>query len=133
MFLTKEEQAMCDGEAGETIRKSMDILVALGDIYGASKLVDITSAQVSGVSYKTIGEAGLEYLEDLASDGLGVASVNASLNPPGTDLDNWKSLGFPEEFSIKLIIVLKKDPTLELGSSSASNATPSQRLPAPFA
>ena len=43
----------------------MDILVALGDIYGASKLVDITSAQVSGVSYKTIGDAGLEYLEDL--------------------------------------------------------------------
>ena len=47
---------MCDGEFGETIRKSMDILVALGDIYGASKLVDITSAQVSGVSYKTIGD-----------------------------------------------------------------------------
>ena len=38
MFLTKEEQAMCDGEYGETIRKSMDILVALGDIYGATFL-----------------------------------------------------------------------------------------------
>mgnify|MGYP003307513552 CR=1 FL=1 len=99
MFLTNEEQQMCDGEFGETIRKSMDILVALGDIYGAPKLVDITSAQVSGVSYKTIGEAGLEYLEDLASDGLGVASVNASLNPPGTDLDNWEELGFPEYFA----------------------------------
>ena len=80
MFLTKEEQAMCDGEFGETIRKSMDILVALGDIYGASKLVDITSAQVSGVSYKTIGDAGLEYLEDLAKDGSGKATINASLS-----------------------------------------------------
>ena len=38
MFLTKKEEQMCDGEFGETIRKSMDILVALGDIYGASKL-----------------------------------------------------------------------------------------------
>ena len=57
MFLTKKEEQMCDGEFGETIRKSMDILVAVGDIYGASKLVDITSAQVSGVSYKTIGDA----------------------------------------------------------------------------
>ena len=66
MFLTKKEEQMCDGEFGETVRKSMDILVALGDIYGASKLVDITSAQVSGVSYKTIGDAGLEYLQDLA-------------------------------------------------------------------
>ena len=34
MFLTNEDQQMCDGEFGETIRKSMDILVALGDIYG---------------------------------------------------------------------------------------------------
>ena len=101
MFLTDEEQQMCDGEFGETIRKSMDILVALGDIYGAPKLVDITSAQVSGVSYKTIGGAGLEYLEDLALDGSGKATINASLNPPGTDLDNWEKLGFPKEFSIK--------------------------------
>ena len=66
MFLTKEEEKMASGEYGETIRKSMDILIALGDIYGAEKFVDIKSAQVSGVSYKTIGQAGLEYLEDLA-------------------------------------------------------------------
>ncbi len=101
MFLTKKEQEMCDGEYGETIRKSMDILVALGDIYGASKLVDITSAQVSGVSYKTIGDAGLEYLQDLASDGSGKSTINASLNPPGTDLDNWEALGFPRDFAVK--------------------------------
>ena len=67
MFLTREEEKMADGEYGETIRKSMDILIALGDIYGAEKFVDIKSAQVSGVSYKTIGEAGLEYLQDLAA------------------------------------------------------------------
>ena len=101
MYLTNEEEKMCNGEFGETIRKSMDILVALGDIYGAPKLVDITSAQVSGVSYKTIGEAGLEYLQDLASDKTTQARVNSTLNPPGTDLDNWKALGFPEEFAIK--------------------------------
>ncbi|MCQ2972375.1 MAG: aconitase X catalytic domain-containing protein [archaeon] len=101
MYLTNEEEKMCNGEFGETIRKSMDILVALGDIYGAPKLVDITSAQVSGVSYKTIGEAGLEYLQDLASDKTAQARVNSTLNPPGTDLDNWKALGFPEEFAIK--------------------------------
>ena len=37
----------------------------------------------------------------MAGDGLGVASVNASLNPPGTDLDNWEKLGFPRDFAIK--------------------------------
>lgn len=122
MFLTKEEEQMCDGEFGETIRKSMDILVALGDIYGASKLVDITSAQVSGVSYKTIGEAGLEYLQDLAGDGLGVASVNASLNPPGTDLDNWEKLGFPREFAIKQNQIV--DAYGNLGIAKTCTCTP---------
>ena len=114
MFLTKEEEKMANGEYGETIRKSMDILIALGDIYGAEKFVDIKSAQVSGVSYKTIGQAGLEYLEDLArtaeiiynengtiSDKSGIATISATLNPAGTDLDNWEDFGFPPEFAKK--------------------------------
>ena len=122
MFLTKKEEQMCDGEFGETIRKSMDILVALGDIYGASKLVDITSAQVSGVSYKTIGQAGLEYLEDLASEEFEFSGINASLNPPGTDLDNWKALGFPEEFSIKQNQIV--DAYGKLGISKTCTCTP---------
>lgn len=122
MFLTKKEEQMCDGEFGETIRKSMDILVALGDIYGASKLVDITSAQVSGVSYKTIGQAGLEYLEDLASEEFEYSGINASLNPPGTDLDNWKALGFPEEFSIKQNQIV--DAYGKLGISKTCTCTP---------
>ena len=121
MYLTKEEQAMCDGEAGETIRKSMDILVALGDIYGASKLVDITSAQVSGVSYKTIGDAGLEYLQDLAQEKVDT-KINASLNPPGTDLDNWQDLGFPEYFAKKQNEIV--DAYGELGISKTCTCTP---------
>ena len=122
MFLTKEEQEMCDGEYGETIRKSMDILVALCDIYGASGLVDITSAQVSGVSYKTIGDAGLEYLQDLARDGSGKATINASLNPPGTDLDNWEELGFPRDFAIKQNEIV--DAYADLGISKTCTCTP---------
>ena len=122
MFLTKEEQEMCDGEYGETIRKSMDILVALGDIYGAFGLVDITSAQVSGVSYKTIGDAGLEYLQDLARDGSGKATINASLNPPGTDLDNWEELGFPRDFAIKQNEIV--DAYADLGISKTCTCTP---------
>ena len=122
MFLTKKEEQMCDGEFGETIRKSMDILVALGDIYGASKLVDITSAQVSGVSYKTIGQAGLEYLEDLASEEFEYSGINASLNPPGTDLDNWESLGSRREFSIKQNQIV--DAYAKLGISKTCTCTP---------
>ena len=43
---------------GPTLQKMMEILVALGDIYGADKLIPVKSAQIAGVSYKTIGDAG---------------------------------------------------------------------------
>ena len=135
MFLTKEEEKMANGEYGETIRKSMDILIALGDIYGAEKFVDIKSAQVSGVSYKTIGQAGLEYLEDLAStaeiiynengtisDKSGIATISATLNPAGTDLDNWEDFGFPPEFAKKQVDICNAYGAL--GISTTCTCTP---------
>lgn len=99
MYLTGEEEKMYQGEYGETIKKSMEILVALGDIYQAERLVNITSAQVSGVSYKTIGDAGLEYLEDLARDTQARTRVASTLNPAGVDLEKWEELGFSPEFT----------------------------------
>jgi hypothetical protein len=99
MYLTKKEEKMYQGEYGKTIKKSMEILVALGDIYDAEKLVNITSAQVSGVSYKTIGDAGMEYLEDLALDHQAKTKIPSTLNPAGIDLEHWKELGFSSEFA----------------------------------
>jgi predicted aconitase len=38
MELTKQEQSMLDGKEGYAVRKSMEILVALGEIFGAKNL-----------------------------------------------------------------------------------------------
>ena len=38
MHLTAEEQKMLDGAYGETVRRSMKVLVALGEIYGADHM-----------------------------------------------------------------------------------------------
>ena len=43
MILTKEQQAIYDGEKGETLAKVMKTLVMYGDAFGAEKLVPITS------------------------------------------------------------------------------------------
>ena len=43
MILTKEQQAILDGEKGETLAKVMKTLVVYGDAFGAEKLVPITS------------------------------------------------------------------------------------------
>ena len=80
MQLTDKEQAILDGESGEGAQKAMELVVALGKIYRADGLVDITSAHLSGASYKTIGDGGLKYLEDMVAGGAKV-SVNSTLNP----------------------------------------------------
>jgi predicted aconitase len=96
--LTAEEQAMLEGEAGPGVQKAMEIVVALGKIYGASDLVPVASVQVSGVSYKNLGDAGLEFLEQWAAQGAR-AQVPATLNPAGMDLVGWPRLGFSEAFA----------------------------------
>jgi predicted aconitase len=96
--LTAEERAMLDGEAGPGVQKAMEIVVALGQIYGAQDLVPAASVQVSGVSYKNLGDAGLAFLEEWASQGARTR-VPATLNPAGMDLVAWRELGFSEAFA----------------------------------
>ena len=120
MHLTREEERMYEGEEGPAVEKSMEILVALGDIYGAEKLVNITSAQISGVSYKTIGDAGLEFLEELSKDAQ--VRVPSTLNPAGVDLEIWKELGFSEEFTKKQLAIV--DAYRKMGVSTTCTCTP---------
>ena len=99
MNLTKQEQKMLAGEEGYAVSKSMEILTALGDIYGAESLINVGSVQVAGVSYHNLGDAGLEFLNELAKDGK--VRVLTTLNPAGMDLENWKQLGISEDFAVK--------------------------------
>ena len=67
MHLTKEEEKILDGENGEVMGRLFRLLVRLGEIYGADKMIPVGSVQVAGVSYKSIGDPGTEFLEDLGS------------------------------------------------------------------
>ncbi len=98
LHLTPEEEAMLQGAEGPGVRRAMEMVVALGRIYGARRLVPIASAQVSGVSYKNLGQAGLEFLRTWAQEGAR-ARVPGFLNPAGMDMERWRALGIPEEFA----------------------------------
>jgi predicted aconitase len=98
MRLSPEEQAMLAGDFGPGVGKAMEILNALGTIYGAEDLVPVTSVQVAGVSYKNLGEAGLEFLAEWAAQGARVR-VPTTLNPAGLDLERWRELGFDADFA----------------------------------
>ena len=100
MKFTSEEQDMLAGACGQATRKAMEILSALGTIYGAERMIPISSVQIAGVSYDNLGQAGLQFLSEMAEGG-GKARVLATLNPAGMDIESWQILGIPEEFAEK--------------------------------
>lgn len=102
MRLTKNQENMLSGEKGEAVEKAMEILVGLGDIFEAERLIPIQNAHISGVSIRTSGEAGLNFVEEMVEKGA-ETSVPTTINPAGMDLQNWKDLGAPEELSKKQI------------------------------
>ncbi|HEV8594430.1 MAG TPA: aconitase X catalytic domain-containing protein [Thermoplasmata archaeon] len=94
MHLTREEDALAkEGTPAEQL--SMRILTTLGDVYGADRLIPIKSAHVSGVSLKTLGEPGLEFLEGFAATAK--VRVRTTVNPMGLDPERAKELGIPPE------------------------------------
>ncbi|WP_421908134.1 aconitase X [Methanolacinia petrolearia] len=118
MQLDREDENILAGEYGETRQKMMEILVALGKVFGAEELVPITSAQISGASYKTIGEWGLEWLRNLAAR----VAVLSVLNPVGMPRDNWRDIGISKEFADKQLAVM--DAYRKLGVKMECTCTP---------
>jgi len=98
MFLTRVQEQMLEGEHGDAVRKSMELLVALGDVFGAERLTSVESAHISGVSYKNLGDAGTEWLEEQAALG-SRCRVRATLNPAGMDMEKWREMNVPPEFA----------------------------------
>ena len=121
MHLTKDEERTFNGENGESARKAMELVVALGKIYGAEDLVSITSAHLSGASYKTIGDGGTKYLEDMVNGGAKV-TVNSTLNPVGMDRGRWKEMHIRPDFAEKQLKII--DLYGKMGVKTTCSCTP---------
>jgi hypothetical protein len=118
MQLDAVEQALLAGEHGETRQQMMELLVALGTVFGAERMVPIVTAQVSGASYKTIGEWGLRWLRSLDAR----VAVPTILNPVGMPREGWRDLGISPEFAARQNEVL--DAYRKLGVRLECTCTP---------
>jgi predicted aconitase len=105
MFLSNAEERILSGENGEVMERLFRLLVRLGEIYGADKMIPIGSAQVAGVSYKSIGDPGVDFLEDYANKGACVKVVTY-LNPAGMDIEDWQELRIPASFAEKQLRII---------------------------
>jgi predicted aconitase len=86
----------------------------------AKSLIKVGSVQVAGVSYHNLGDAGLEFLNELAVDGR--VRVLTTLNPAGMDLENWQQLGISPEFAEKQNLVI--DAFKRMGILISCTCTP---------
>jgi predicted aconitase len=121
MHLSVEEQDMLGGAMGPGVRKAIEIVTALGRIYGAERLVPVGSVQVAGVSYKNLGDAGLAFLAEWADQGARVR-VPTTLNPAGMDLVRWRTLGFDAEFARRQLSVV--EAFARMGVTTTCTCTP---------
>lgn len=84
MHLTGEEERALDGEYGEALGAAYRVLVAVGGLLDAPRLIPVKSVHVSGVNYANMGDAGLEFLEEFSREAR--VSVPTTVNPCGVDV-----------------------------------------------
>lgn len=96
MRLTREEESMLAGKSGWPVQKSMEILVQLGEIYGAEKMIKVSNVHMPGSSVVVAGEAGTKFVEKMAGLG-GKFCALTTLNPGAVNFDAWQETGYPEK------------------------------------
>jgi hypothetical protein len=92
------DQALLEGDHGLAGRMAMSIMVRMAEVYGAERLMDISSAHIDSTIY--IGDATLEYAERLASLNAQVV-VPTTLNVSGVDEHGWQEWPVPEDWAEK--------------------------------
>ena len=104
MYLTPEQERLLeDGSPSE--QTALKLLITLGEVHGAGRLVPVTWAHISGASYLTIGDTGLEFLEDFCRDVS--VRVKTTVNPVSIDLERWHEMGVPKEYAEKQMRIVE--------------------------
>jgi hypothetical protein len=101
--LARDEEEALAGKKGEALASAYRILAAIGEATGAKKLVPVKWTHVSGVNYNTIGNAGVQFLENFSRTAKVV--VRTTVNPMGYDRDHPGNI--PEKFREKQASIVR--------------------------
>ena len=121
MYLTQKEEATLNGEKGEANQMALKLLLDVGEFFDAERLIKISSAHISGVSYLTGGDGLIDQLELFVKNEAKV-SVYSTLNPCGMDRNHWKDQYIDLAFATKQFQILQSFKDLEV--STTCSCTP---------
>ncbi len=97
MHLSDEERAMLAGEFGEPRRWAIAHQIAVGEFFDAADFVPVSQAHVMADT-ESLGEAGVQFLEDLAgaTEAERRVRIPTLTDPRGLDVRVYKRLGQSE-------------------------------------
>jgi predicted aconitase len=96
MFLTKEEEGMLNGEYGPGIKRSMELLVKLGEAFDAERMVMAQSAHIHcAISLDLLSE-----LTEGATQCPIMTTTHPNAYPDVLDPTGCKRIGLPENYDI---------------------------------
>ena len=108
MFLTEEQQAILNGSKGETMAKVMESVVRYGELFGAEKLVPVTSKYnhlVTSFGLKALGPV-YDLMNKLIEDGA-ISGQKFSVDPRPIDPNVPKN--FIQDIIFNKIMYSKQD------------------------
>jgi len=93
MKLDAEEQAMLNGELGEPRRWALEHMLRVGGFFDAADFVPVTQAHIMADT-ESLGEAGVEFLEQMATHPLNERKVRIPMitDPRGIDFCHYRKL-----------------------------------------
>lgn len=97
--LTPQQQNILDGNEGPARKLAMEILVKVGEGFGAQRLIPIQSVHLVLHAYKSAFDAGVEAAERIADMG-GRFSVPTTIDPYGMDAEDWEGAKTPKEYAV---------------------------------
>ena len=108
MILTDEQKAILNGEKGETLAKVMESVVRYGELFGAEKLIPITSEYthlVTSFGLKALGPV-YDLMDKLIQEGT-ISTQKFSVDPRPCDPNVPKN--FLQDFIFKNFMYSKQD------------------------
>lgn len=129
MYLTKNEEKAVEGEYGRALESAYRVLLAIGRLTDAEKLIPIKWAHVSGVSYLTIGDYGLDFLQGISKVKGTKFRVFTTVNPCGMDIENWDRLDIPADYAEKQLKIINAYQKLGIASSFTCVPFESYKVP----
>ncbi len=128
MYLTGEEQKMLAGERGDGVRTAMEVVLKMGELHGAARLLPVKNAHIDAAAYTTIWDAGTDFVEYLSNNGAKVA-VPTTINPTSRDIEKWREMGLTPGFAEKCLRL--ETAYLKLGVIPTWSCTPYETTSVP--